>query len=89
MEKTALLQIVLLMLLKWKDSEITILNNKFQDLYVKNKNFLNFYRKYTLQIRKYKKTGIQESKEMLQNAFLQDLTAMNDVIDIYGAGKKT
>ena len=23
--------------LKWKDSEISILNNKFQDLYVKNK----------------------------------------------------
>ncbi len=74
--------------LKWKDSEISILNNKFQDLYVKNKNFLNFIENTLFRAGKYKKQESQNPKEMLQKALLQDLTAMNNVIDIYGAGKK-
>ncbi|WP_454060663.1 YdcF family protein [Elizabethkingia ursingii] len=74
--------------LKWKESEITALNNKFQDLFARNKSFQNFIENTLYPSRKYSKPESLNPKEYLQKALLQDLTAMNNVIDIYGAGKK-
>ena len=54
--------------LKWRESEITVLNNKFQDLYVKNKNFLNFIENTLFRSNRYKKQESQDPKEMLQQA---------------------
>ncbi len=56
--------------LKWKDSEISILNNKFQDLYVKNKKLPEFYRKYSIQSREIQKTGISEPKRNAAEGFV-------------------
>ncbi|AQX10628.1 hypothetical protein BAY32_15490 [Elizabethkingia ursingii] len=74
--------------LKWKESEITALNNKFQDLFVRNKSFQNFIENTLYPSLKYSKPESLNPKEYLQKALLQDLKAMNNVIDIYGAGKK-
>jgi len=74
--------------LKWKESEIIVLNNKFQDLFTKSKSFQNFIENTLHPSRKYSKPESINPKEYLQKALLQDLTAMNNVIDIYGAGKK-
>lgn len=74
--------------LKWKESEITALNNKFQDLFVRNKSFQNFIENTLYPSRKYSKPESLNPKEYLQKVLLQDLKAMNNVIDIYGAGKK-
>lgn len=49
--------------LKWKDSEISILNNKFQDLYVKNKNFLNFIENTVFRAGKYKNRNLRTQKK--------------------------
>ncbi|OPC04086.1 hypothetical protein BAS09_09115 [Elizabethkingia ursingii] len=74
--------------LKWKESEITALNNKFQDLFARNKSFQNFVENTLYTSLKYSKSESLNPKEYLQKALLQDLKAMNNVIDIYGAGKK-
>ena len=74
--------------LKWKESEITALNNKFQDLFARNKSFQNFIENTLYPSLKYSKPESLNPKEYLQKALLQDLKAMNNVIDIYGAGKK-
>lgn len=74
--------------LKWKESEITALNNKFQDLFARKKSFQSFIENTLYPSRKYSKSESLNPKEYLQKALLQDLKAMNNVIDIYGAGKK-
>ncbi|MDR2231235.1 MAG: YdcF family protein [Flavobacteriaceae bacterium] len=74
--------------LKWKESEITALNNKFQDLFARNKSFQSFIENTLYPSQKYSKPESLNPKEYLQKVLLQDLKAMNNVIDIYGAGKK-
>lgn len=74
--------------LKWKESEITALNNKFQGLFARNKSFQSFIEHTLYPSRKYSKSESLNPKEYLQKALLQDIKAMNNVIDIYGAGKK-
>ncbi|MBV8327299.1 YdcF family protein [Chryseobacterium sp.] len=74
--------------LKWKESDISVLNNSFRNLFASHKKFQNFIENTLYPSQKYLKPEPLNPGEYIQKALLQDLTAMNNVIDIYGAGKK-
>ncbi|WP_407484150.1 YdcF family protein [Elizabethkingia meningoseptica] len=73
---------------KWNEREISTLEQAFQKLYDQNKNFRSFLEKDIIASHQYGSQKTLTPKQYLQKLVLQDLTGMNHVIDIYGAGKK-
>lgn len=73
---------------KWKDAEMTVLAEQISLQMASNKRLLELVESSLLPSKTYGIPQGQQAGDYLKKALLQDLKAMNNVIDVYGGGEK-